>query len=48
MFSQASNKVNKVVAECQEDNIPSIRVLEKLGMTRTGIDQGFIKWELIK
>jgi [ribosomal protein S5]-alanine N-acetyltransferase len=44
----SSSKVKKVVAECLEDNIPSIRVLEKLGMTRTGTENEMINWELIK
>jgi ribosomal-protein-alanine N-acetyltransferase len=44
----SSSKVKKVVAECLEDNVPSIRVLEKLGMRRTGSENGMINWELIK
>ncbi|MCM3628164.1 GNAT family N-acetyltransferase [Paenibacillus glycanilyticus] len=44
----SSDRVKKVVAECLEDNVPSIKVLEKLGMRRTGSDNGMIIWELIK
>lgn len=39
-------KSKKIVAECLIDNIPSIKVLEKLKMTRTGIENGMINWEL--
>jgi len=39
--------VKKIVAECLIDNIPSIKVLEKLGMTRTGMENGMINWELL-
>lgn len=38
-------KVQKIVAECLIDNIPSIRVLEKLNFTRTGVENGMINWE---
>jgi ribosomal-protein-alanine N-acetyltransferase len=44
----SSSKVKKVVAECLGDNVPSIRVLEKLGMRRTSSENGMINWELIK
>jgi [ribosomal protein S5]-alanine N-acetyltransferase len=47
-WALTSNKVKRVVAECFEDNFPSIKVLEKLGMTRTGSENGMINWELIK
>ena len=42
-----SIKVKKIVAECLIDNIPSIKVLEKLEMTRAGIENGMINWELL-
>jgi [ribosomal protein S5]-alanine N-acetyltransferase len=42
--------VRCVVAECHEDNPASARVLEKLGMTRTGTESAesgtMIKWRL--
>jgi len=40
--------VRRVIAECLPDNIGSIRVLEKLGMVRTGIEGMYIKWKLDK
>ncbi|MDU0206380.1 GNAT family N-acetyltransferase [Paenibacillus sp. MAH-36] len=43
----SSGKVKKIVAECLVDNMPSVRVLEKLGMTRTGASNCMINWELI-
>jgi [ribosomal protein S5]-alanine N-acetyltransferase len=43
----STNLVRKVVAECLEDNIASVKVLEKLDMTRTGQDGDMLKWELI-
>lgn len=43
----SSGKVKKIVAECLIENIPSIKVLKKLEMTRTGIENGMINWELL-
>lgn len=43
-----SGKVKKIVAECLTDNIPSIKVLEKLKMTKTGTENGMMTWELVK
>lgn len=40
--------VNKVVAECLNDNIPSIKVLEKLQMKRIGSENNMLKWQLKK
>lgn len=45
-WALSSRKAKKIVAECLIDNIPSIKVLEKLKMTRTGIENGMINWEL--
>jgi ribosomal-protein-alanine N-acetyltransferase len=46
----SSNGVRRVIAECYEDNLASARVLEKLGMIRTGTERGkngrLIKWSL--
>lgn len=42
------DEVKKVTAECLLDNAPSIRVLEKLRMKRTHIEDGLLKWELVK
>ena len=46
-WALSSIKVKKIVAECLIDNIPSIKVLKKLGMTRTGMENGMINWELL-
>ncbi|MDL4842427.1 GNAT family N-acetyltransferase [Aquibacillus rhizosphaerae] len=40
--------VNKIVAECQDDNISSIRVLEKLHMNRIKPENNMLKWQLDK
>lgn len=40
--------VDKIIAKCHVYNIPSIRVLEKLGMKQIGIDNNFLNWELRK
>ncbi|MFA1822927.1 GNAT family N-acetyltransferase [Virgibacillus oceani] len=40
--------VNKVFAECLEDNVPSIKVLEKLQMKRIGSENNMLKWQLEK
>ncbi|MDT8861583.1 GNAT family N-acetyltransferase [Alkalihalobacillus sp. MEB130] len=41
-------QVKKVVAECLVDNGPSIKVLEKLNMSRVKTVDNMIKWELNK
>jgi [ribosomal protein S5]-alanine N-acetyltransferase len=35
-----------ITAECLLDNYGSARILEKLGMRRTGVQGSYIKWEL--
>ncbi len=40
------NDIQKVIAECEPDNKPSVRVLEKAGMQKTGIEGDMIKWEI--
>ncbi len=45
-FTQPGVRV--VTAECLTNNLGSIRVLEKLGMERTGIVGSYIKWRLPK
>jgi [ribosomal protein S5]-alanine N-acetyltransferase len=42
----SSGQVEKVIAECLEDNIASIRVLEKIGMERTFAKDEMLYWEL--
>lgn len=39
-------EVKKVTAECLEKNIPSVRVLEKVGFTCTHTEKGFLYWEI--
>jgi len=42
------NTVYKIIAECTEDNTPSIRILEKLRMRPISSSNGMLKWELGK
>lgn len=44
-WALSSPSVQKVVAECLEDNIPSIKVLDKIGMQKTNTADGMIYWE---
>ena len=44
----SSEQVTRVVAECLEDNLSSVKVLEKLGMNRTGTIKTIVKWQLLK
>jgi ribosomal-protein-alanine N-acetyltransferase len=37
--------VEKVVARCKPGNLPSVRVLQKIGMTRLGEQEGMLLWE---
>ena len=43
-FQQPDIKV--IIAECLDDNIGSIRVLEKVGMKRVAHEENMLKWEL--
>jgi ribosomal-protein-alanine N-acetyltransferase len=36
--------VERVVARCDPANAPSVRVLEKIGMTRRGEEEGMLAW----
>lgn len=40
--------IHKVTADCLHDNLGSIRVLEKLGMKRLGLDGDMLLWSLTK
>ncbi|SDM49631.1 ribosomal-protein-alanine N-acetyltransferase [Fictibacillus solisalsi] len=40
------NGVKRIIAECLSDNGPSVRVLEKLEMKRTGQEGDMVYWEL--
>ncbi|GHO65502.1 N-acetyltransferase [Ktedonobacter sp. SOSP1-52] len=37
--------ISCITAECRDDNIGSIKVLEKLGMQRLKADQSMLKWK---
>ncbi|MGP4062432.1 GNAT family N-acetyltransferase [Halobacillus sp. H74] len=43
-----TGSVNKIMAECLEDNAPSIRVLEKVNMIKIHKDEGMLYWQLYK
>lgn len=45
-WALAQPGVTRVTAECLYDNLPSIRVLERLGMQQTGRDGDLLQWEL--
>jgi ribosomal-protein-alanine N-acetyltransferase len=38
--------VGRVIAKCDPANAPSVRVLEKIGMTRLGRSKGMLLWEV--
>lgn len=42
----ASNQVTKIIAECATENAASMRVLEKIGMSRTSSTDNYIYWQL--
>ena len=42
----SKDDIQKVIAECEPDNKPSVRVLEKAGMQRLGVEGDMIKWEM--
>jgi ribosomal-protein-alanine N-acetyltransferase len=44
----AQPNVRRVVAECLDDNIASIRILQKLGMQPRGHEGDLLRWELSK
>ena len=45
-WALADEKVEKVIAETNRDNQASIRVLEKVNMTRIREMNAFIQWEI--
>ena len=45
-WALSQNDIEKVIAECALDNKPSVKVLEKAGMQKTGIERDMIKWEI--
>lgn len=44
----SSGKVDKIIAECLIDNSASIKVLEKVGMTRSTSNHEMLFWEIVK
>ena len=42
----STNQVKNVTAQCLVNNIPSIKVLEKLNMKQIGQEDNLLKWEL--
>jgi ribosomal-protein-alanine N-acetyltransferase len=38
--------IKAIIAECLDDNVGSIKVLEKAGLRRVGADGNMLKWEL--
>jgi [ribosomal protein S5]-alanine N-acetyltransferase len=44
----STGQVQKVVAECLKDNIPSIKVLEKVKMEKIGTKDHLYLWQLVK
>ena len=47
-WALSQNDIQKITAECEPDNKPSVRVLEKAGMQKTSIEDNMIKWETKK
>ena len=45
-WALSQNDIQKVIAECELGNKPSVRVLEKAGMQKTSIEDNMIKWEI--
>ncbi|WP_246943397.1 GNAT family N-acetyltransferase [Bacillus pinisoli] len=45
-WSFTTGKVDKIIAECLVTNVPSIRVLDKLGMKQTYQNLDMLFWEL--
>ena len=45
-WALSQNDIQEVIAECDPDNKPSVRVLEKAGMQKTSIEDNMIKWEI--
>ncbi|WP_331460506.1 GNAT family N-acetyltransferase [Gracilibacillus suaedae] len=43
-----SNSVKRITAECENNNVASIRVLEKLGFNRLGSEKNLLKWQFEK
>jgi ribosomal-protein-alanine N-acetyltransferase len=44
-WALAQSEVRKIVAQCDPENAPSIRILKRLGMQRVRIDRNLLRWE---
>lgn len=42
----SKKNIKSVIASCNLDNFPSIKVLERLGMTRTHVEDALVWWKL--
>lgn len=45
-WAYSTEAVTRIIAECLENNTPSIKVLKKLGMELVGKDGTMLKWEM--
>jgi len=45
-WALSQRSVARVIAKCDPANAPSVRVLEKIGMTRCGEAGGMMLWEV--
>lgn len=46
-WALASGKFDKITAECLKENLPSIKVLEKVGMNNVSSNKEMLYWEAI-
>ncbi|WP_018933105.1 GNAT family N-acetyltransferase [Gracilibacillus lacisalsi] len=46
LWAFTSNSVKRITAECENNNVASIRVLEKLGFNRLDSEKNMLKWLL--
>ena len=44
-WAVSQRAVERVIAKCDPANAPSVRVLEKIGMTRCGKEEGMLLWK---
>jgi ribosomal-protein-alanine N-acetyltransferase len=42
-----AREVKRIIAECMKNNLPSMRVLEKIGFTMIGATADSIQWEWV-
>lgn len=41
-------RVNKIIAQCNENNIPSIRLLKRVGMDNVGMKDNMLQWQMYR